>query len=132
MHREAPANLLVEPDILHQLGFALSQRDETNLLSKDADNNATSDHKNPRLESGHAIVESIGNDMNDPSSSTRATVKLIQASRLPAKHLKLIRAGVMGPGVEGDVCLFEPVLESLHTKGSPWLSKSSELVMVEV
>ena len=54
MQKVAPVDLLVGTDILHQLGFDLIQQDKTNSLGGEANNSATSDHKNSRLVSGHA------------------------------------------------------------------------------
>ena len=46
-----------------------------------------------------------------------AEVKLIQASCLPACHSKLVCVSVDNPELFGSLCLFEPVLDSLHKMG---------------
>ena len=51
-----------------------------------------------------------------PEANKAATVKLIQATRLPANHVKLVRASVENSELIGSVCLFEPDLSRLHQK----------------
>ena len=46
-----------------------------------------------------------------------ATVKLIQAARLPAGHIKIVRADSEGLGVRDGNSLFELALETLHANG---------------
>ena len=54
-----------------------------------------------------------------------ATVMLIQATRLPAHHVKLLIASVDNPEIFGSLCLFEPNLPELHRKG---VTMSDDLV----
>jgi len=57
-----------------------------------------------------------------------AEVKLIQASRLPACHSKLVCVSVNNLELFGSLCLFEPVLDSLHKIG---VTMSDALVDVQ-
>ena len=52
----------------------------------------------------------------------------IQASHLPASHSKLVRVSVDNPELFGSLCLFEPVLGSLHKMG---VTMSDALVDVQ-
>jgi len=60
-----------------------------------------------------------------PEANKTATVKLIQATRLPVNHVKLVRASVGNSELIGSVCLFEPDLSRLHQKE---ITMSDELV----
>jgi len=52
-----------------------------------------------------------------PEAVQTAAVKLIQATCLPTSHSKLVCVSVDYPKLFGPLCLFEPVLNSLHKMG---------------
>ena len=81
----APMELLLGTDILHKLGFALTQTGSGDLLKE----KTTGEETAPTVES----KEEGGTNTNTPSSpqSEKASVRLIQAARLPAGHSKLVR-----------------------------------------
>jgi len=54
---------------------------------------------------------------NVSEAAKAATVKLIQATRLPAHHSKLVRVSMDNSKLYGSLCLFEPFLTSLHKMG---------------
>ena len=92
VQRGAPVNLQLGTDVLPLLGFSLVQDERggrsTNLL-EDADKDVS-------------------------SVAPPAEVKLIQATRLPARHRKLIRVEIDGQIVTS---LFEPELQALGQRG---------------
>ena len=107
----APMELLLGTDILHKLGFALTQTGSGDLLKE----KTTGEETAPTAES----KEEGGTNTNTPSSpqSEKASVRLIQAARLPAGHSKLVRVGFEGPVVEVGTYLFEPAVKELGCKG---------------
>ena len=93
----APVDLLIGTDLQPHLGFAFLQLNDsephTNLLSLQG-SKATSQVKLP--------------EEPDSGTETSATVRLLNATRLPGRHSKLVRAKV-DRGVETQsVALFEP------------------------
>ena len=89
----APVELLIGADILWRLGFGLVRQEgggsATNLLS-------------------------ITPEEEEPT----ATVKLLHATRLPARHSRLVRVEVVETQEErGEVQLFQPEVEILGEKG---------------
>ena len=118
VQKEAPVDLLVGTDVLHQLGFVLTQPDRGDLFGRGPEASATGQMTNSQPEEWQTTVNAAAHHTTDPNLPIdRVIVKLIQAARLPAGHSKLIRAGIGNSGVEGDTCLFEPSLETLHTRG---------------
>ena len=107
----APMELLLGTDILHKLGFALTQTGSGDLLKE----KTTGEETAPTAES----KEEGGTNTNTPSlpQSEKASVRLIQAARLPAGHSKLVRVGFEGPVVEVGTYLFEPAVKELGCKG---------------
>ena len=95
VQKGAPVDLLLGTDVLPQLGFSFVQKERegqsTNLLA-DTDKNV------------------------DPATPP-AAVRLIQATRLPAHHRKLIRVEIDGKIGDGGTSLFEPDLQALSQKG---------------
>ena len=66
-------------------------------------------------ESDHRFQSTTKSSENSKTPS--AIVKLIQATRLPPRHSKLVRAGIERAEIETEVCLFEPTISSLSCKG---------------
>ena len=60
---------------------------------------------------------STNNTDKEAGSVTPAQVKLIQATRLPAHHCKLIRVEIDGQVVDSETSLFEPELHTLSESG---------------
>ena len=99
VQKEVPIDLLLGTDVLGKLGFGLVQQEGerrvTNLL------------ESPKKETG-------AQDTGTPV----AVVKLLHATRLPARHSKLIRVEIADDKrVAGDTTLFEPEVQTLKRKG---------------
>ena len=96
-------DLLLGNDVLCRLGFAQECTNKigpmTDLLST---NSAT--YQVAKRESNGAV----GSDSSTTEVANLSTqVKIIQATRVPAQHFKLIRVNVMDPAFGKEVCLFE-------------------------
>ncbi len=103
----APTALLLGTDILPQLGFAFLQRG-----TKQGD----VDLLTPQPVSPQDSTTSQKLEQNQPELvKPMGMVRLIQATRLPARHLKLVRARVDGCG-DLPVTLFEPDTDMLMKK----------------
>ena len=61
-------------------------------------------------ESGHTVNP-------DPSTKKVAVVKLVQTTRLPAHHSKLVRVAINRNAALDTTLLFEPELAQLHKRG---------------
>ena len=55
--------------------------------------------------------------VDDTSNPTLVTVKLITATRFPARHSRLVRANVEGPEITTKTCLFQPKLDNPEFPG---------------
>ena len=88
---------------------------ETNLQSQTKDQRTKEDTPNLSMDSGR---ETRGDIMTDSKECEQlAEIKLIQATRLPARHSKLIRVEeTCGPALTGETYLFEPALQTLSMK----------------
>ena len=120
IQKEPPVELLLGTDVLPQLGFSLTQceadhSNPTDLLHTQP--HTTPKHANTdQLETqdsaeGRAIPSRQAADTAPP-----AVVKLMQATRLPARHSKMVRIKIEGACGDG-TCLFEPELQSLGERG---------------
>ena len=134
VQKGAPVNLLLGTDLLPQLGFSLIQKkgscvvdvlDVTAHKQTENINNLESHTPQPGPES-HATASQCSESDHRFRSTTKssensktpsAIVKLIQATRLPPRHSKLVRAGIERAEIETRVCLFEPTISSLSCKG---------------
>ena len=94
VQKGAPVDLLLGTDVLPQLGFSLTEK------------------QNP------TEPDILQEDMATPGQvPATAEVKLIRPARLPAGHSKVVRVRVSGPAVDGEMCLFEPVSKDLGRRG---------------
>ena len=121
VQKNAPVDLLLGTDTLRQLGFTLSQAGQGDLLAKQLEFDRDGENKpqpNQRQaeDGGGGTIGSLPS-VDSRSCTNGTTVKLIQATRVPAGHVNIIRAGLEGLGVRGSDCLFEPALRVLHAKG---------------
>ena len=128
----APVKLLIGTDLLSKLGYLFVQASQTgndNDMLNDtvlvSDNKrdvvpqetrqnveGTGEVKSSSLESGATIG---GSSQNIEDSSRSGTVCLIQATRIPARHQKLVRAEVKGVSFgQQNVTLFEPNMDKLE------------------
>jgi len=117
VQRGAPVDLLLGTDTLPKLGFIFSRAERDGRVT-----NLLPELKGTPSDGSHVVSASAGTVMQKPPDvSTEeaqvATVRLVQATRLPAHHVKLVRASVDNPELFGSVCLFEPNLPELHRKG---------------
>ena len=132
VQEKAPVDLLLGTDTLRQLGFTLSQAGQGDLLAtqleSDRDRGDTPHPNQRRAEDGGGgtMGPPLGDDSGSPTNG--ATVKLIQAARIPAGHIKIVRAGLEGLGVRDSDCLFEPALTM--KRGSLWPMQWWRLVTV--
>ena len=94
VQKEAPVDLLVGTDVLHQLGFVLTQPDRGDLLGREPKASATGQKTNSQPEEWQTAVNVAAHHTTDPNLPIdRVIVKLIQAARLPAGHSKLSEQG---------------------------------------
>ena len=120
IQKGAPVELLLGTDVLPQLGFSLTQCGADHSIPTDllhtqphtTPNDAGTDQQETRgLAEGGTIPFLQTADTAPP-----AVVKLMQATRLPARHSKMVRIKIEGPCADG-TCLFEPELQSLGERG---------------
>ena len=121
IQEKAPVELLLGTDTLYKLGFSLRHMDQGDLLA-----DTPEPHQNLRALAKPNAQIARQQDSKSVSTSTGATVKFIQAARVPAGHAKLIRAELQDGKITGDH-VFEPALKSLHTRG---LSMADAMVTV--
>ena len=132
----APAKLLIGTDILPQLGYLFIQStmegEDLNLLRSKC-NNSSDEQEN----ASEAQPEVIGNCNTEETTNVASesdcsqvliadvhnlsevvgTVHLIQATKLPARHRKMVRTQVAGASSEDcELILFEPNLGELEEK----------------
>ena len=124
VQKGAPVDLLLGTNILPQLGFSFQQiksdRHSIELLtlsgdtpqpSRQTDAEQVTDTNPKDLgESGHTVN-------SDPSTKKVAVVKLVQITRLPAHHSKLVCVAVDCNTALDTTLLFEPELAQLHKSG---------------
>ena len=124
VQKGAPVDLLLGTDTLPQLGFSFQQIESDGhsieLLTLSGDTPQPSGQTdaeqvtdtNPKDlgESGHTVN-------SDPSTKKVAVVKLVQTTRLPAHHSKLVRVAVNRNTALDTTLLFEPELAQLHKRG---------------
>ena len=112
VHQDAPTDLLIGTDLLPQLGFIFLQTElegeDIDLLSMEKSSTFAADFTPDRDQ----VEQRNQTGYSDPSGE----VCLIQATRLPARHMKMVRAKVCGY-TEKSLALFEPEIESLQEKG---------------
>ena len=120
IQKEPPVELLLGTDVLPQLGFSLTQCE--------ADHSNPTDllHTQPRTTPKHANADQL--ETQDPAegraipsrqaadTAPLAVIKLMQATRLPARHSNMVRIKIEGAYGDG-TCLFEPELQSLGERG---------------
>ena len=117
VQKGAPVDLLLGTDILPGLGFFFLQKESdgrsVELLTKPDDMGRTI---------GQEPVDNPS-DLDQPGPTVRltteevATVKMLQAAWIPARHSKLVRVTVDQNVASGSTLLFEPNLPQLHQKG---------------
>ena len=117
MQKGVPVDLLLGTDTLPGLGFPFLQKESdghsVELLTKPDDMGRTT---------GQEPVDNPS-DLDQPGPTVRltteevATVKMLQAARIPARHSKLVRVTVDQNVASGFTLLFEPNLPQLHQKG---------------
>ena len=132
VQKGAPVDLLLGTDVLRQLGFALIQSPgddgSTDLLKMaetlgDSPEVDTGRPEDPGAATSLAEAPTDNADSpnstlhSDPTLTTVAIVKLIQAVRIPAQHSKLVRVTVDSPELEVATCLFEPDIQTLERQG---------------
>ena len=129
VQKEAPVDLLLGTDLLPQLGFLLVQmkgKHMTDLLKPTTQREAgIKEISNPEAERASCHEVRMKLPQAAPAQPEAllgpkvpsATVKLIQATRLPPRHSKLVRAVIDGPRMDSEVCVFEPTIPSLTKKG---------------
>ena len=116
VQKEAPVSLLLGTDVLPQLGFALIQTSKDQ--SVDLLGNSSDMSRDPPP--GCSVVSQTSTNptpATDNPLTPKTTVRLIQATRLPARHSKLIRADVEGPEMTSSMLLFQPELDTLSGRG---------------
>ena len=133
MQKGAPVDLLLGTDILSRLGFTFSRLEKdgksTDLLEELGSDMSISADKGVPNSSTHsklyANVSPVGHTESKspsalvPGEDTKAViVRLIQATRLPAHHYKLVHVSVDAPEVFPEsLYVFEPQLSNLHLNG---------------
>jgi len=124
VQKGAPVDLLLGTDVLTQLGFIFSKVEKggklTCLLSVDSWTSAEVKRATDNItETGLCSSSSTAEAgiTNVPEAAKTAMVKLIQATRLPAHHFKLVRVSMDDSKLYDSLCLFEPFLSSLHKMG---------------
>ena len=137
VQKAAPAKLLIGTDILPQLGYLFIQStmegEDINLLRSKC--NSSSDEQEDVSEtqpevigncdteettnvaSGSDCSQVLNADLHDNLSEVVGAVHLIQATKLPARHRKMVRTQVAGASSEAcELILFEPNLSELEEK----------------
>ena len=101
----APVDLLLGTDVLGRLGFGLVQQE--------GEGHTTDLLKQTDRETGET-----GGPGHKDAGAPAAVVKLLQATRLPARHSRLIRVGIANDkGAVEEMTLFEPETQTLNEKG---------------
>lgn len=124
IQKDAPLDMLLGTDLQAQLGFLFLQKktDGTavDLLQKrewiitQADDGAREDHATPcPSEDGEMKPD---NPSQAAVTTTEPVVHLIQATRLPSRHVKFVRARVLDPHATG-IAMFEAEKEALKERG---------------
>ena len=116
----APTNLLIGTDLLPQLGFIFLQTEpngEDLDLLQVKENCAPEDKVTQRSDPMPPHPNTDKDEQSNPELSILpGVVCLIQATRLPARHMKMVRAKVSGYTHKTPV-LFEPEVELLRVRG---------------
>ena len=120
VHQDAPTHLLIGTDLLPQLGFIFLQ---TEIEGEDVDLLWGEQSRTMRADPvpGGVAPSPPTSEPEELPNQTQPThppgeVCLIQATRLPARHMKTVRGKVRG-FTEKSLALFEPEVESLQEKG---------------
>ena len=101
----APVDLLLGTDVLGRLGFGLVQQE--------GEGHITDLLKQTDRETGET-----GGPGHKDAGAPAAVVKLLQATRLPARHSRLIRVGIANDkGAVEEMTLFEPETQTVNEKG---------------
>ena len=120
IQKGAPVELLLGTDVLPQLGFSLTQcgadrSNPTDLLHTQPHTTPNDANTNQQETRGPAEGGAIPS-LQTADTAPPAVVKLMQATRLPARHSKMVRIKIEGACADG-TCLFEPELQSLGERG---------------
>ncbi len=116
VQKDAPAELLLGTDLLPKLGFHFVQSqpegEDIDLLTQLPPSRAEGEESSAR-----SLQQPTAKTPTEESPThAQGVVRLIQATRLPAQHMKLLRAKVEGFR-EHSLAVFEPELEMLKGKG---------------
>ena len=116
VQKGAPVDLLLGTDVLSRLGFSFSRLENngklTYLLGKSESGLNVEVVKEATKDSAEPELADVSEETTPP-----VVVKLIRATRLPARHSKLVRVSVDCPSMLNSLCIFEPELCHLHKKG---------------
>ena len=126
VQKAAPVDLLLGTDVLPLLGFTLVQvgpQASEDLLSCSPLHLETSGNRIPAQEAAALPNRKPTSDLVLPTQTASqgavrsALVRLIQATKLPGRHSRLIQANVQDTEIAGTTLLFEPDKEVLGAKG---------------
>ena len=126
VQKAAPVDLLLGTDVLPRLGFALVRvgpQASEDLLSCPPLHLETSGSRIPAQEAAALPNRKPTSDLVLPTQTASqgavrsASVRLIQATKLPGRHSRLIQANVQDNEIAGTTLLFEPDKEVLGAKG---------------
>ena len=126
VQKAAPVDLLLGTNVLSQLGFALLQTKQNpsdNLLSysslpADPPKCSVSGQETATpLSQTSTPSDLVLPTPSSPHRTRTASVRLIQAVRLPGRHSKLIQADVQDVKMDKAALLFQPDQGILRTKG---------------
>ena len=136
VQKGAPEKLLIGTDILPQLGYLFIQSTmdgkDVNLLGSECHPSSSKQESASKIQCGVsgnygkstevALESNCGQAMNKDncysnSSKVVGTVHLIQATKLPARHKKMVKTQVAGVSHENyNLVLFEPNMGELEEK----------------
>ena len=121
VQKDAPVDLLLGTDVQPALGFSLIQCDGSGTasdLTKEGLKWSKLASSTDTLLSRVDPKPDPGSEMNkEAKTKTSVTVKLLQASRIPSRHRKMIQAKVVG-ATSIPLSLFEPLDELTETSGA--------------
>ena len=127
VQKAAPVDLLLGTDVIPRLGFALiqvSEKASEDLLGRtpqcsEASVSCIPAQETSALPDGRTTTSDLILPMSTTSKreTPSAAVRLIQATKLPGRHSKLIQAAVQNMGTGETTLLFQPDQKVLGTKG---------------
>ena len=101
----APVDLLLGTDVLGRLGFGLVQQEGEG-------------HTTDLLKQTDRQTGETGGPGHKDAGASAVVIKLLQATRLPARHSRLIRVGIANDrGAVEEMTLFEPETQTLQREG---------------